>query len=182
LIVYEKKIECNFINTEKIRGGGVANYVRKGLEVSETTNMNPGCGSIGCLYRKLNAQREVSVLLDNAKAKAISLVDSGKYTGLKWTVEGGISGEHPTAASFEFPQTLNLNFLVQHVYDHTFKKSTLDIKITEEPSRIHAVKLNPPLGSTLKNNLHALLKWRFNMRAGTKASEFLFDCLVNRKD
>ncbi|RNA13660.1 RNA-directed DNA polymerase from mobile element jockey-like, partial [Brachionus plicatilis] len=147
---------------------------------------------VGCLYRRPNAQREVSVLLDNAIAKAKSLVDSGKYTGLiiagdlnhpglKWTVEGGISGDHPTAASIEFLETLNTNFLVQHVFDHTYNKSTLDLIITEDPSRIHAVKLNPPLGSTVKNNLHASLKWRFNLRASTKPSEFLFDRLDYRK-
>ncbi|CAF0714793.1 unnamed protein product [Brachionus calyciflorus] len=64
------------------------------------------------------------------------------------------------------------NFLNQFVLENTFNKNILDLIISNDPSRIFCVNVGPPLGSTIKNNLHATLTWDYMVNGGNFLSTY----------
>lgn len=79
--------------------------------------------------------------------------------------EGYIHGNSKAGAlSTKFLDTLNENFLYQHVQNATFGNSILDLIITDEYDSIYAAEIGAPLGETSKNRLHSTLCWDYLVR------------------
>ena len=175
---------------EQVVGGGVAIYVRDDLEASEVSEdglvqttgeeiwckVKTGVDSIliGCIYRPPYSNHETAEEIFNNIALAKKLVENKKYTGLliagdfnfpkiNWSsLHGYVEGQSQAGVlSSKFVETLEENFLAQHVQVPTFGEKTLDLVITDNPNRIYVVQAGAPLGSTSKNRLHSVLNWEY---------------------
>jgi hypothetical protein len=174
---------------EQIRGGGVAIYVRNDLTCNElnlgtirngeqveqiwcSVNLDKERIAVGCIYRPPTARRETSVAINESLKKAKSLVDSGSFSSLlisgdfnyqkiiwnhgEWKFKG-----RRCPLSIEFVETLEANFLHQHVSTPTFGKNFLDLVITDDPVRVQNTIIGPPLSSSKDNRLHSTIRWKF---------------------
>jgi len=136
---------------------------------------------VGCVYRPPLAESGVNLEISKSIGYASRLckTDSSKhllvagdfnFPDIKWNQEGGFCTNKGRPSSLEFLNTLSKNFLTQHVLEPTFKSNTLDLVITDDPSRIFSITHGPPLGSTDKDRLHATLSWNFGLRTHLSAS------------
>ncbi|RMZ98271.1 hypothetical protein BpHYR1_016425 [Brachionus plicatilis] len=84
---------------------------------------------------------------------------------IQWNSEFGIvTGKGNSMGRnncIDFLETLESNFLKQHVFEPTFGKNVLDQVITEETKRIYVIGIGPQLSSSNKNKLHAVLSWEY---------------------
>ncbi|RMZ97869.1 hypothetical protein BpHYR1_029822, partial [Brachionus plicatilis] len=84
---------------------------------------------------------------------------------IQWNSEFGIvTGKGNSMGRnncIDFLETLESNFLKQHVFEPTFGNNVLDLVITEETERIYAIGIGPHLSSSNKNKLHAVLSWEY---------------------
>ena len=175
-------------NRDETRGGGVAIYVRSDLRSYEaidskitnkdiehvwcTVKTDNETILVGCIYRPPYSLRETNLKINKIIGGAKILRDRKKYTGLlivgdfnhpdiSWINEGGICYKKARPSSLEFLDTINDSSLVQCVLEPTFSNNTLDLVLTDDPSRIFAVDIGPPLGASNKNKLHSTLTWDF---------------------
>ena len=183
---------------EQVVGGGVAIYVRNDLEAFEVCEVDlagviseqiwcsvtVGADSLllGCIYRPPYSSHETSEEIFKAMVLAKKLVDEKMYTSLliagdlnfpkiKWTCMHGYVEGYSNAGiiSSKFIETLEDNFLVQHVQGSTFGDKILDLVLTDSPDRIYTVNVGAPLGTTAKNKLHSTLQWDFVLKSKPKA-------------
>ena len=180
-------------NRGVVRGGGVAIYVRNDLRAFDITdeilNFNYGemiwCRVqtdnesiiVGCMYRPPHAQRETNVEIIRAIGRAKSLCDKKifgsliiagdfNHSDIDWSNGCGICRTNGRPSSLDMIDCLNTNLLSQLVNQPTFLSNTLDLVITNDPTRIYQVQNGPPLGSTKNNQLHCTLTWDFLLRSG----------------
>ena len=184
-------------NRDEVRGGGVAIYIRDdicSLEVSDNILSKSSIEGIwcsikigtdlillGCIYRPPHSAREVNIEIFKSLTRAKHLQDSKKYTGLlvagdlnfsdiDWNNDGGVCRNNGRSSSLEFLNCIDSNFLIQNVHQPTYHKNTLDLVITDDPTRIFEIIIGPPLGSTDKNKLHNTLTWCYNLKDGNQTT------------
>jgi hypothetical protein len=146
-------------------------------------NINKDSILIGCIYKPpfcaLSALHEIN----QSVAKAKELVELGKYTSLlivgdfnypdiDWSSsDGGVSKHRICRPSTkDFLEVISSCFLTQHVMEPTFMSSnnTLDLVLTDDPSRVCDLRVEPPLGHTDKGALHSLLAWNYRVTGDPK--------------
>jgi hypothetical protein len=127
--------------------------------------------AIGCIYRPPSARRETSVAVNDCIKRAKLLVDTGSFSSLliagdfnyrriKWDHgEWRLKGKCPLGV--EFIETLEDNFLYQHVSSPTFGKNFLDLVITDDPVRVQNTIMGPPLSNSKNNRLHSTIRWQY---------------------
>ena len=70
----------------------------------------------------------------------------------------------------DFIDTINSNYLTQHVLEPSFGSNFLDLVFTDDPTRIFEVIAGPPLGSTNKMHLHASLTGDLYLKSSFSAT------------
>ncbi len=92
------------------------------------------------------------------------VVGDFNYSDIRWDeLDGACRRKTGRASSIEFLETIDSNFLKQHVLDPTFGKNILDLVLTDDPDRVFSVNIGPPLNSSRANHLHATLFWDYNL-------------------
>ena len=86
------------------------------------------------------------------------------YPNIEWCNLGGISPSSSNRLSIEFLETINSNFLIQHVIEPTFAKNILDLVVSDDPAGIYSIEHGPPLGISSKNRLHSTLYWKYQLK------------------
>ncbi len=183
-------LDTNTASLNRDRGGGVAIYVRDDLNSSEAPGLSSTLHSeqvwcsvrigkenllLGCLYRPPHSDRNVNLTLNSSIDSAADLVSKGTYTGLMivgdfnhgdifWESGHGHTINKARPSSAEFIDTINYNYLHQHVSLPTHKNNTLDLVITESADRIYNVSIEAPLGYTPNMYLHSTLEWNFTLK------------------
>ena len=101
-----------------------------------------------------------------AKVRGMELqvVGDFNYPDILWTTTGGSTKKRVTKASIKFLESVNTAALAQHVTTPTFGHNTLDLVLTDCPSRVRIINIGPPLGSSNKNTFHCTLSWKFLFR------------------
>ncbi|RNA30976.1 RNA-directed DNA polymerase from mobile element jockey-like [Brachionus plicatilis] len=133
---------------------------------------------VGCIYRPPYSKHDINEEINSAIGKAKALVSSGKYSDLliagdfnypkiRWDyLHGFVFGRSLAGlASAKFIETLEENFLVQHVMNPTFGASILDLVISHKINSIYSVQVGAPVGSSDKNKLHQTLSWNFMLKS-----------------
>ncbi len=87
------------------------------------------------------------------------------FPDISWSQDGGFCTNKGRPSSLQFLKSLGKNYLTQHVLEPTFKCNILDLVITNDSSRVFRVSHGPPLGSTDKDYLHAMLSWCYELRS-----------------
>jgi exonuclease III len=189
-----------FKNRENDSHGGVAIYIKNGLEFYELedsrfTNLKKS-GQIwcilkakknekiilGCIYRPPRADRETNLEINSTITAATELVSNKNYHGLLltgdfnysdivWSDNGGECVGNGRASSIEFLDTIDSNFLSQSVTVPTFMNNMLDLIFTYEPIRIFSVNVGPPLGTSKADRLHATITWNYILNGEQNTSE-----------
>ena len=179
-------------NRDTVRGGGVAIYVRNDVDsyevnddqLNELRSEQIWCKIktakdmilVGCVYRPPFADCELNIEINKTigyashlcSSKSLnSLVVAGdlNFPDILWHQAGGFCINKGRPSSLEFLETMNKNYLTQHVLEPTFKNNTLDLVITDDPARIFRVRQGPPIGSTEKDCLHNTLTWNYELRS-----------------
>ena len=176
-----------FSNNRSIQpGGGVAIYVRddvRAFEANHIINPDPSTEQIwcsittatdsiliGCIYRPPLSSREINLSIGKSISKACNLIKHKKFSSLllagdfnfsdiTWdSCSAKVKGKGRPSSN-EFIDLLNSQFLHQHVIEPTFGLNTLDLVITDTVESVYCVKVVPPLSSSDKNRLHAVLIW-----------------------
>ena len=135
---------------------------------------------IGCIYRPpsgtkgdtdnsiISAINRASELCDLKKFGSLLITGDFNYPNIEWSDQSGINMSNDEHPGNDFIDCLNDNMLAQMVEGPTFttatSANTLDLIITDDPTRIYDVSHLPPLGSTTKNNLHCTLLWNYMLR------------------
>ena len=123
---------------------------------------------IGCIYRPPTSTTQYNHALNKVLCRAKFLYDKRKFSGLfiagdfnHCDIEQSNTGGHfncpPKDTSLDFIDTINSNYLTQHVLEPSFGSNFLDLVFTDDPTRIFEVTAGPPLGSINKMHLHASL-------------------------
>ncbi|RMZ97761.1 RNA-directed DNA polymerase from mobile element jockey-like [Brachionus plicatilis] len=86
---------------------------------------------------------------------------------IRWDyLHGFVFGRSLTGlANAKFIETLEENFLVQHVMNPIFGASILDLVISHKINSIYSVQVGAPVGSSDKNKLHHTLSWNFILKS-----------------
>ena len=178
-----------FKNRESDSHGGVAIYIKNGLEYYEIDDERFNSLKseqiwcvlkvnkkdkilLSCIYRPPRSKREVNQEINKTISIASDLVSKKKYNGLLitgdfnysdiiWSDDGGDCIGSGRASSVEFLETIDSNFLTQAVKVPTFMNNTLDLIILDEPNRIFDVNVGPPVGTSKVDRLHATLTWEY---------------------
>ena len=170
------------------RGGGVAVYIRNDIVSNEITDKtltsnkieqiwcniktNRDSILIGCIYRPPTSDNEYNKSLDKILSRAKSLRDKNRYSGtlivgdfnypdIQWSNIGGYYNESIKKSSLNFLDNICSNHFSQHVIEPTLGTNFLDLVLTDDPSRIFAVNVGPPLGQSNKMKLHSSLTGDF---------------------
>ena len=158
--------QCFLKNRTTSKGGGVAIYIRNDILSHIVTDMididieHIWCHVkskhdsilIGCIYRPPLCSLDYSDAVNKAINIAKSLCDKKKYSGLiiagdfnyphiKWSNDGGYYGNDCPQVSLCFLDTINENYLSQHVLVSTFGSNILDLLFTDDPSRIYSINV-----------------------------------------
>ena len=172
-------------------GGGVAIYVRNDLNATEASTkaltrndaehvwcvikLKHESILVGCIYRPPQTTQAVNRVLNNAISAAKATVLKGKHSCillagdfnhpfLEWSDQGGNASSRTTDSNRQdlaFLDTIESCFLSQFVLEPTYKENTLDLVMTDDHKRMQDVKILAPLGSTVQNQLHATITWKF---------------------
>ncbi|RNA08078.1 hypothetical protein BpHYR1_026775 [Brachionus plicatilis] len=65
--------------------------------------------------------------------------------------------------SIAFLETIQSNFLTQHLHLPIFGENVLDIIFTEDSSRTNTIENGPHLSTPKKNKLHSVLTWDYHL-------------------
>jgi hypothetical protein len=182
--------------------GGVAIYIREDIEILETNNIQLQNDDIeqiwcsikinneqillGCIYRPPQNENKSAQLINNSILTAKKELDKSVYNGmilagdfnypnLKWNPDGTVEvSSGVKSIQSKFIDTLNENFIYQHVNFPTFvqttkEKNTLDLIMTENSERIDNLTSGPNLGSS--NQGHLSLRWKYQLQ-NKKQHEF----------
>ena len=140
------------------KGGGVLMYAREGLMVEEILDLNSGnCEALwgrmlvkgkeitlGVCYRSMNnADEEDNALLetvDRAAKNSVILMGDFNYPDINWE-EGRASGKGE-----KFLDTVQNNFLYQHVKEPTRGMNILDLVLTDDLNMVDNVRCEAPFG------------------------------------
>ena len=180
------------------RGGGVAVYIRNDIVSNEITDKtltsnkieqiwcniktNRDSILIGCIYRPPTSDNEYNKSLDKILSRAKSLRDKNRYSGtlivgdfnypdIQWSNIGGYYNESIKNSSLNFLDNICSNHFSQHVIEPTLGTNFLDLVLTDDPSRIFAVNVGPPLGQSNKMKLHSSLTGDFLLKCPVNSSE-----------
>ena len=86
------------------------------------------------------------------------------HSDIDWIDNNGICRNKGRLSSIDMIDCLNDNTLSQLVIKPTFLGNTLDLVITDDPSRVYHINHGAPIGYTAKNHLLCTLNWDFYFR------------------
>jgi len=135
----------------KNMGGGVLLYIREELQATDFKTVTAFPEQVWC---QLNVGTTSSM-----RQSHFMLMGDFNYPGINWTDNSG-----PTATATEdeklFWESLDDNFVTQHVKVPTRMDATLDLVLTREPDLISAVQAIGNFGETD----HEIMRWDFVMQ------------------